>query len=165
MNTKKTSNLLRLIAFFLTGVILVCTFGFTVDGWSADKDTDNGGLTPPPDVENPDIDAPPSDTPAEVQREIFYNRLTGLETAEELSNKAPIAYIMDKNAPSFGLSGADVIIDIPTEKDNKIVAVRTDNDNLWKIGSISPSRGYISNLACFFGASIISLGTEDIIHA
>ena len=71
---------------------------------------------------------------------------------------------MEKNSPLFGLSGADVIIDIPTEGENRLITIRTDNRNLWKIGSIAPGRGYISSLAGFFGASLVSLGNDDIIE-
>ena len=162
MKNSKTSNLLRVIAFFLTGVILVCTFGFTVDGWAQDN-IDQPGYSPPTDDENTKVDNPPADVTPEQPELIFYNPLTGLETTEELASKAPLAYIMDKGAPCFGLSGAEIIIDIPTEEDNRLVCIRTQNDNLWKIGSIAPTRGYISNLCCYFGATVISHGKDDII--
>ena len=116
MKTKKMSNLLRSIAFFLTGVILVCTFGFTADGWTQNKTENPTPQAPSQNDKIPDISDTPQPPPAEIPPEIFYNRLTGLVTTEDLSSKAPIAYIMDKNAPSFGLFGSDIIIDIPTEK-------------------------------------------------
>ncbi|MBR4835707.1 MAG: hypothetical protein IKU99_01730, partial [Clostridia bacterium] len=112
MNTKRTSNLLRSIAFFLTGVILVCTFGFTVDGWLV-KDENDPTEDFPTDGEIPEDVIP--EIPAEEEKVIYYNKITGLETTEELSKLAPFAYVMEKNSPLFGLSGADIIIDIPTE--------------------------------------------------
>jgi hypothetical protein len=160
MNTKRTSNLLRSIAFFLTGVILVCTFGFTVDGWMVkEQDVPTQNF---PTVDEITDDVIP-EIPVEEEKVIYYNPITGLETTEELFNLAPLAYVMEKNSPLFGLSGADIIIDIPTEEGNRLLTIRTDNKNLWKIGSMAPERGYISNLAGFFGASIISLGNDDII--
>lgn len=160
MNTKRTSNLLRLIAFFLTGVILVCTFGFTVDGWLVgDEDIPTEDL--PTDGEISQDIVP--DAPVEEEKVIFYNKITGIETSEELSDVAPLAYVMEKNSPLFGLTGADVIIDIPTEGENRLLTIRTDNNNLWKIGSIAPERGYISNLASFFSAGILSNGNDDVI--
>jgi hypothetical protein len=51
--------------------------------------------------------------PVEEEKVIYYNPITGLETTEELFNLAPLAYVMEKNSPLFGLSGADIIIDIP----------------------------------------------------
>ena len=42
MNMCKGSSLVRLIAFLLVAIILVCTFGFASDGWSfKDKITNN----------------------------------------------------------------------------------------------------------------------------
>ena len=166
MNTKRTSNLLRSIAFFLTGVILVCTFGFTVDGWLVgDEDTP---IQDSPAEDMPTANEPTEEITPEIPEEeptvIYYNPITGLETTEEFSNKAPLAYVMEKNSPLFGLSGADVIIDIPTEGESRLITIRTDNRNLWKIGAIAPGRGYISSLAGFFGASLVSLGNDDIIE-
>ena len=161
MNTKRTSNLLRSIAFFLTGVILVCTFGFTVDGWLVKEEhapTENF----PTDGEISAEMIP--EIPPEEEKVIYYNKITGLETSEELSNLAPFAYVMEKNSPLFGLSGADIIIDISTEGENRLITIRTDNRNLWKIGAMAPGRGYISSLAGFFGAGLISLGNDDIIE-
>ena len=161
MNTKRTSNLLRSIAFFLTGVILVCTFGFTVDGWLVEEEGDF------PAEDMPTANEPTEEITPEIPEEeppvIYYNPITGLETTEEFSNKAPLAYVMEKNSPLFGLTGADVIIDIPTEGENRLLTIRTDNKNLWKIGSIAPERGYISNLASFFSAGILSNGNDDVI--
>ena len=161
MNTKRTSNLLRSIAFFLTGVILVCTFGFTVDGWLVgDEDIPTEDLPANGEISEDVI----PEIPSEEEKVIFYNKITGLETVEKLSNIAPLAYVMEKSSPLFGLSGADVIIDIPTEGENRLITIRTDNRNLWKIGAIAPGRGYISSLAGFFGASLISLGNDDIME-
>lgn len=161
MNTKRTSNLLRSIAFFLTGVILVCTFGFTVDGWLVgDEDIPTEDL--PTDGEISEEVIP--EIPPEEEKVIYYNKITGLETGEELSKLAPLAYVMEKNSPLFGLSGADIIIDIPTEGENRLITIRTDNNNLWKIGAMAPGRGYISSLAGLFGANLISFGNDDIIE-
>ena len=161
MNTKRTSNLLRSIAFFLTGVILVCTFGFTVDGWLV-KEENVPTEDFPTDGEISEEVIP--EIPPEEEKVIYYNKITGLETGGELSNLAPLAYVMEKNSPLFGLSGADIIIDIPTEGENRLITIRTDNRNLWKIGAMAPVRGYISSLAGFFGAGLISLGNDDIIE-
>ena len=37
MKKAKLSKGLRLVAFFLVTVILVCSFGFTADGWQLKK--------------------------------------------------------------------------------------------------------------------------------
>ena len=64
MKNFKTSKSLRLIAFFLVAVILICAFGFSADGWqindTADVNTHQGTSntpTPPtPDTsQNTDV--------------------------------------------------------------------------------------------------------------
>ena len=100
MNTKRTSNLLRSIAFFLTGVILLCTFGFTVDGWLV-KDENDPTEDFPTDGEISEEVIP--EIPPEDEKVIYYNKITGLETSEELSNLAPLAYVMEKNSPTCGI--------------------------------------------------------------
>ena len=47
MNKKLSSNPVRPIAFFLTAIILACTFGFTVDGWqTGDRPADGDNNLP-----------------------------------------------------------------------------------------------------------------------
>ena len=161
MNKNKSSNLLRLIAFFLTGVILVCTFGFTVDGWNQVVNDDN--IQQPPQ-DNSESSAELPEEPKEEPPQVFFNKLTGVETTEYLSNMAPTAFVIEKKAPCFGLYGAEIIVDIPTEQSNRLLCIRTDNENLWKIGSIAPTRGYISNFASFFGSALLSYGSDEIIE-
>ena len=163
MNNKRTSNLLRLIAFFLTGVILVCTFGFTVDGWLVIENDEHSQDSAPPSTEADNGSSNVTVTPEDIPEVVFYNKLTGLVTSEELASISPVAYIIEKSSPLFGLSGADIIIDIPTERENRLIAIRAENKNLWKIGAMAPERGYIASLANFFGASLVSLGNDDII--
>ena len=58
MNKNKLSNPVRLIAFFLTAVVLICTFGFTADGWQIDNNENNDsiGMFPtPPNNDDGDI--------------------------------------------------------------------------------------------------------------
>lgn len=163
MNTKKMSNLVRMIALFLTAVILTCTFGFTVDGWAI-KDNPHGEIPPQYNETVPGDNTTEIPEEPEVILPKYINRLTGLETSEELSCKAAISYIMDKSAPCYGISGAEIIIDIPTEAGNRLVCIRTDNESLWKIGSLSPTRGYISNISSFFKTNIVSLGRDDVLN-
>lgn len=174
MNNKKTSNLLRLIAFFLTAVMLVCTFGFTVDGWTFTDDGQNG-ITEDFPSNNPTVDNTDrggekdeqdkeEETPDEPQIYIpeFTNALTGLETTEELSLKAPLAFVIDGNTPLFGISGADILCDIPVEEEKiRSIAFLSNTDNLWKIGSIAPCRGYIGNVIKYFGGIAVSAGNDD----
>lgn len=171
MNKTKLSNPVRLIAFFLTAVILICTFGFTVDGWQ-NNDADD---TPSKEDKNNEDEGEgtedlPTDTdpePEEPKEPVIYipefvNRLTGVETTEEISKTTPLAFIMNGEESCYGISRSDLLIEIPTENGgSRLVSFVTDRSELWKIGSLASARGYITNLAKFFGAIAVYNGLDD----
>lgn len=159
MNKYKISNPVRLIAFFLTAVVLTCTFGFTVDGWQIDggRDDDQIGYFPP--AEDSTVDNTPEEP--EVYVPPFLNRLTGLETDEDASKRPYFSFITDTALPSYGLSSADLLCEIPTESGERYIAFISDVESLSKIGSIMPERGYISNVVKYFGGISVSIGTDD----
>ena len=166
MNKTKISNPVRLIAFFLTAVILVCTFGFTVDGWHRT----NGNVSSLPNdknnEDNNDIQTgnkPEQDLPENPDSYIpeFTNRLTGLETSEEISKSATLAFIMESDN-CYGISRSDLLVEIPTENGKtRLISFITDRSELWKVGSITSGRGYITNLAKYFGAIALYNGNDD----
>ncbi len=166
MNIIKISNPVRLIAFFLTSVILICTFGFTVDGWQMG----NENATAPPEqgsgenkndtptTVNPIPDN--SDKPDSYIPE-FINRLTGLEATEEIFQSAPLAFIMENNN-CYGISHTDILVELPTEDGNtRLISFITDKSELWKIGSITSGRGYIGNVIKYFGGIAVQNGIDD----
>ena len=167
MNNKKTSNPVRMIAFFLAAVILICTFGFTVDGWQFKDDdfsTQTGDVQTPSDdtIFPSEEDENLSGDAEEVILPEFTNPLTGLECEEKCVNKYPLAFVINGSDSLFGICESDLVIDIPIEgDDNKILAFYTNTQNLWKLGSLSPSRGYISNLIKYFSGIEFALGCED----
>ena len=171
MNKTKLSNPVRSIAFFLTAIILACTFGFTVDGWQMANDGIDNNTNPPEDensasgdiTDNPDTDEQ-EQMPEEPEIYIpeYTSRLTGLEISEETKNAVMLAFVMSSGLPTYGIYAAEMICEIPTENGgSRIVAFIPENENLWKIGSITQTRGYISNIAKYFGASIVSYGNDD----
>ena len=164
MNNNTTSGLLRPIAFFMVSVLLVCTFGFTVDGWQINNNASEGIIYDEfshiQDVvggteENSDENNAPKIPD-------YTNYLTGLETTEELSKTKPISILMNSNTASYGISNADIICEIPTEEETtRILAIISNTEGLWKIGSIANGRGYISNISKFFGTTIVCDKYED----
>ncbi len=167
MNKSKSSNPVRLIAFFLTAFLLICTFGFTADGWQVkeDKDTsDNSDLVIDFPSDNPDEEQPTDDNQTEkpeVYIPEFTNRLTGLESDEELAASRHLAFIMDPSLPTYGISGADLICEVPTENGTRLVVFASEKQKLWKIGALTQTRGYISNIAKYFGGVCVSFGSDD----
>lgn len=175
MNKRRLSNRVRLIAFFLTATLLVCTFGFTADGWKIIK-TNNKDLlstdipkpTPDININNKPIDGdnqqPQVPDEPEIEIPKFYDRITGLECSEEQSKRAHLAFIMNPNLPCYGISFANLICEIPIEDGGtRLCTFHSEIDNLWKIGSLVPTRGYISNIVKYFGGICVANGSDDTI--
>lgn len=168
MNKTKLSNPVRSIAFFLTAIILACTFGFTVDGWQDDNDGENHGGNAVDDnnvdigdIENGENEDEIPDEPTIYIPE-YTDRLTGLEISEIEANARHLAFVFNPDMPLYGISMADVICDIPTEDGMKTICFIRESTELWKIGSITSTRGYVSNIAAFLGGVLVSSGSEDL---
>ena len=173
MNKNKLSNPVRLIAFFLTAVLLICTFGFTVDGWNLNFGPDSqppSAISPEPtpdstvekETQKPDNNPEQNPGTPEVPEIKYYDRITGLECSQEVASKAHLAFVMNSGLPSYGLAAADMLCEIPTENgDTRYIAFVSEIDNLWKIGSITPTRGYIDNLINYFGGICVSNSNDD----
>ena len=169
MNKNKLSNPVRLIAFFLTTLVLICTFGFTVDGWQIDGsiiDGDDIGMFPTTSDKENEEDTTVNNTPDEPDIYIpeFVDRITGLEVSEEISKNAHLSFVMNPNLPSYGISSADLLCEVSTENGSRYIAFINDTQNLWKIGSLTQTRGYISNISKYFGAISVSSGNDDSIY-
>lgn len=168
MKNFKTSKSLRLIAFFLVAVILICAFGFSADGWqindTADVNTHQGTSntpTPPtPDTsQNTDIS---DETEQEAPVQKYYNPLTGEETTELLSQTNHLSFVMNPAAPMYGTSSADLIIEFPIEDGStRFLSFINTPEQMVKIGSLEESRGYISNLAKAFNSTVFASGNDD----
>ena len=69
---------------------------------------------------------------------------------------------MDTDGPLYGLSSAFMTVEIPIENDKtRLVAFTNDAAKLGKLGSIAPTRKYISNIVRYFGGVLVSLGNDD----
>ncbi len=170
MNKTKSSNPVRLIAFFLTAFLLICTFGFTADGWQIGGANGNGAVDNPTNrpsnnqnqVQNPNnAENEEENKEPEIYIPLFINRLTGLEVSEDVAKGAHIAFVMDPTLPSYGISDADLICEIPTESGTRMIAFIPESNRLWKIGSLTHTRGYISNIVKYFGGICVSGGNDD----
>ena len=168
MNTAKAGNYGKIIAFFLIAVILLCAFGFAADGWQSFAESGSDSSDADGDIGEADDDKNP--TPSEPKEPEIYipqyvNVVSGLETTDELSRLRPVAFLMDSSAPLYGISEADIMIEFPTESGaTRLLALTSDPSSLGKIGSLAPTRDYISNLAKHFGAILVSNGCDDSIE-
>lgn len=170
MNILKPNGRIRLIAFFLVAVMLVCIFGFTVDGWSVANDTSSSGtdsvgdsLPLPPSQDNAtgEENDTPTDAP-QIYIPKYTSYITGLEVSEEVSKRRATAVVMSADGASYAISKADLLAEFPIEDGStRYLAFFTDFDSLGKIGPVLPTRSYVSNIACFFDSLILSHGIDD----
>ncbi len=92
----------------------------------------------------------------------FYNKLTGLETTEEISNIRPVGIMINnvKQAiPQQGISNADVIYEILAEGGiTRLFCLFTEYASLPETGSIRSSRDYYIDIANAHDAIYVHFG-------
>lgn len=170
MKWLQNGNLAKLVAFFVIAVVITCTVSFAANGWQsfiddeADSDkieADNSSGSDEFD-ENKGEESPDEEVPVVLPTPKYYHGITGLETDLETSLKRPICVCVGSTDPLYGISSSYLTIEFPTEYGNTRFLCFTDEANkLGKLGSLAPSRGYISNLVTYFGGILLSYGADD----
>lgn len=168
MNTTKISNYNKLIAFFLIIVALLSILVISAKGWQTNDVPSNNLNKNETNNENSGENKLPSELPTthpEINTPKFYHYLTGVEIDEKILGDSQVAYVIDGNSPLCGISNANLLIEFPIENGKtRYIMVADKSKDLPKVGSITYSRYFISNLAATFGATIISLGNDDAIE-
>ena len=163
MNTIRTSGYGRLLAFFLIALGLVLIFGFAASGNDPEKEsgTEDGYLSGNSPDDNTEADGE-NEKPSEPEQTKYFNYLTGLQLSEGDSHGVPVSFLLDTEAALYGVSAAEVLIEIPIENGKtRMLAITTSFSGLGKIGAIAPTRGYITTFARAFGSTLISYGVDD----
>ena len=170
MKWLQNGNLAKLVAFFVIAVVITCTVSFAANGWQSfiknepDSDkitTDNNSANNNVD-ENNDGNKDDENIPVIQPTQKYFHSITGLETDIETALKRPICICFESSNPLYGISSSYLTIEFPTEYGNTRFLCFTDEaKSLGKIGSLAPSRGYISNLATYFGGILLSYGNDD----
>ena len=175
MNWLKNGNLAKLVAFFVITIVLTCTVAYAAGGWQqpgnnntpndSDDDTDD---TKSPSV-NVDENKEANDNSAEEIPEIkpvpeFLHYITGLEITKEENYKKPMCFVFDPLAPLYSVSSAYLVAELPTEDGTRLICFTDEALNTGKIGSITPTRGYISNLAAYFGGILVASGNDGLVQ-
>ena len=169
MEAKKNSNLPKAVAFFLIVSVLICAIAFSASGWQGDNQNkpDSNGNGSGERSLNGNVDenndgGSGENSNVEPPKPLFLHYITGLETTEEQTHQKPFAVVLDSDSPLYGLSSSFMTVEIPIENGKTRLVAFTNNANaLGKLGSIAPTRGYISNIAGYFGGVLISLGNDD----
>ena len=167
MNTTKISSYGKLIAFFVVVTVLLSTFAIAAGGWQITLPPEDEPQLPDGDGDDNLTDNTPSqddnqqnNTPVLPK---YYDYITGLEITEPQSTEKQFAYVIDSNSPLYGVYDCSMLIEFPTESGTRFLMLTNRQRDYNKIGSIAPTRNYISNLAYVFGARIVSLGSDDAI--
>ena len=164
MNTSKNWNYNKLISFFLIALVLISVLAVSANGWQSDKPNENNSNQgdKQDQVQNEDgVDKNEPETPV-VEAQKFYHHITGLEIAEENFGKEQIAYVIDSASPLCGVAKCNILVEIPIENGKtRFIMFADENSSFSKIGSITYTRDYVSNLASAFGATVVSLGNDD----
>ena len=192
MKTLNVSSLQKLISFVLIAVLLICTVGFAADGWqSPDDEPDSGkvdnttgdadenkdGNSPPPSEptdppekeppadDEPETPPPTEEPPVEPPKQVYINGITGLEITAEQSTQTPLGFVLDPESPLYGVSSADLTLEFPIEDGStRILSYTTNYSMLWKVGTLAPTRAFISGSSNFFGGVVVSYGNDDIVR-
>ncbi len=177
MNNDKIGNLLRVVAVILIAVLALFLIGATAHGSfmtpddennseGDDSSDDDNSSTPPPDedTENNDNTDGENTPPPEVVLPTYTSKLTGLTVTEEEYLRKYYALIYSSGATLYGISSADLVVEIPTDKDETRYLVYLNNpENFGKLGTLSEARDNILALQNTFGGIFVANGTDGAI--
>ena len=175
MQKEVTGSINKIFAAILIGVMLILMIGIVVSGWQTDSNGensgDNGNITVNADNLNGDTDKNNGTADNFSSSEIsqpkspeYVNYLTGAEISEKDQNRNPFVIVTDPNALSYGISRAELTVEIPIENGGtRMLTYITDISDLGKLGALRSTRKYITSITSFFGGLVIANGNDDIV--
>ena len=186
MKPLKLNSFHKLVCFVLIVILVISVVGFAVDGWQGDqsKVPDSGDVSENTDNtdENKDGTQNAEKDPSSIGNNsdntddsngtsngdtsesptVFTNPITGLVVTEEEYNSLPIGVIINPSAPLYSVSNSDLAIEFPIEDGStRLLTYLSGEEILWKIGSLSASRKFISGMSDFFGGIVVCYGNDD----
>ena len=178
MNSFKLNTFQKFACFALVIILVICAVGFAADGWQINlnntqnrNEQENKDESNNQNNENSDENkgqennSPPQSDTEQPEEPLYFSAATGMQISKSESEAIPIGIVVDPNAPIYGISSSDISIEFPVEDGTtRLLAYTTDDDIMWKIGSLKPTRNYISNMSNFFGGIVVSYGKDDIIN-
>ena len=176
MKWLKNGNLAKVVAFFVIAVVLTCTVAYAASGWQSPNDEPDSGKngegnnTPSTDETDENKDGTNQDNSNEEDTPVvkpipeYLHYITGKEITLEQNYKKPICFVMSSDTPVYGISSSFMVVEIPVEDGKTRFLCFTDEaTTIGKIGSIAPTRDYISNIASYFGSILVANGNDDMV--
>ncbi|MBR3681172.1 MAG: DUF3048 C-terminal domain-containing protein [Clostridia bacterium] len=167
MKLAKGGSLLRLVAFFVIAAVLTCTASFATSGWQSfvenEPNSDDAAAGAPSSGEV-DENTDGSNSQGEITNPepTVKHYLTGYTISPSESGNAPISFIYSSDSPLYGISNAFLTVEIPTEGgQTRYLSLFSRGTYLGKIGSIAPTRDYISAINKALGSMLIARGGDD----
>jgi hypothetical protein len=72
---------------------------------------------------------------------------------------------MSSSSPLYGIGSAEIVAELPTENgETRLLCFTTETRDIGKIGSLAPTRKYISNIAKYLGAITVAVGSDDTVQ-
>lgn len=100
---------------------------------------------------------------------LYTNPLTGLEASSDISDKRPVAIMVNNikaSLPQVGISQADIIYECLSEGGiTRLLMISNDYEGLAKVGSIRSSRPYFIDFAMSHDAIYVHAGGSDDAYA
>lgn len=154
-------------------VTVILLAALALSGCTVEKDIPGGKTDLPVKVDDvldvpvdttdvPDDGKPADGTPDVPDGPLYLNKLTGLETTEELADIRPVAIMINniyQATPQQGIINADVMYEILAEGGiTRLLCLFTDYASLPETGSIRSSRDYYIDIADAHDAIYVHCG-------
>lgn len=178
----KDNNLHKIIAAVVIGLLLVLMIGIAVSGRQnednnsgesdetiSDTDESNGDTDSDSGTADNIKDEEGENNSSDEEIKVPYvpeytNYITGMECDEQTFKSIPLVFLTDPDAPLYGISYSDLTIEMPVEGGNTRLMVYTGNAaSLGKIGAITASRDYMTQLTKLFGGVMVAYGEDDAV--
>ena len=168
MNNIKSGSFYKLLAFALLVLLLILLAVMAVNGQEQnampdDTDNDQNGSDPTQggdDKINTDQSQNGDSLLPKLPEYTYY--LTGTECSADESDLIPYAVITHSASLSYGISMADMVVEVPIENgETRLVVYYRASEGLGKIGALAPSRANIDELIDRFGGISVAYSSDN----
>ena len=172
MKISKYSSIFKFCSLVIVIVLIITSVGFAVSGRGIPGlETQNDAAS---NIFSPDNSGSGQDktqgiinSPGATEPTLYthFSKITGLPITEQQANAIPYGVVIDPMSFLYGVSEADISIEFPIENgSSRLLCYSTSESTMWKIGSLKPTRKFISNTSNLFGGLVVSYGVDDTVR-